>query len=135
VNREDQKRGEDTMTLRLADTGPGSRAAIVEYVREVIEQRTTVNDDTTAERLAGGIVTSILSRLGAGYTIATGEPGPDVKAVRDCDGDIWIRSDPSPSGLVGWYRSGIGIAKPWSVVARYYPLTDASHDDHSGEQQ
>lgn len=46
----------DSVPLRLTHVGPGSRAAIVEYVREVIEQR-TVNKDTTADRLARGIVT------------------------------------------------------------------------------
>jgi hypothetical protein len=56
--------------LTLTEEGPGSRDAIVDYVRTVIEQRTTVNDDTTAERLAQGITTSILHRLGAGYSVA-----------------------------------------------------------------
>lgn len=58
--------------LRLTATGRASRSDIVDYVRAVIEKRTTVNDDTTADRLAQGIVTSILHRLGAGYSIATG---------------------------------------------------------------
>lgn len=58
--------------LRLTATGPGSRTDILEYVRTVIEQRTTVNEDTTAERLARSLVTSILHRLGAGYSIAVG---------------------------------------------------------------
>lgn len=58
--------------LSLTRTGRGSRDEMVKYVQSVIEQRTTVNDDTTADRLARGIVTSILSRLGAGYSIATG---------------------------------------------------------------
>lgn len=58
--------------LRLTATGPGSRPEIVDYVRTVIEQRTTPNDDTTAERLARAITTSVLSRLGAGYSEAAG---------------------------------------------------------------
>jgi hypothetical protein len=58
--------------LRLTREGRASRTEIVAYVRAVIGERTTVNDDTTAERLAQGITTSILSRLGAGYSIATG---------------------------------------------------------------
>lgn len=58
--------------LRLTATGRASRVDIVDYVRSVIEERTMVNDDTTAERLAQGITTSILSRLGAGYSIAVG---------------------------------------------------------------
>jgi hypothetical protein len=57
--------------LALTENGPGSRASIAEYVRTVIEQRTVPNDDTTAERLAQGITTSILHRLGSGYTAAT----------------------------------------------------------------
>jgi hypothetical protein len=35
--------------LRLTRTGPGSRADMIEYVRTVIEQRTAVNDDTSAD--------------------------------------------------------------------------------------
>jgi polyhydroxyalkanoate synthesis regulator phasin len=57
--------------LRLTETGPGSRAEIVAYVREVLEQRTVPNDDTDAEKLAKAIVTSVLSRLGAGYAAAS----------------------------------------------------------------
>lgn len=67
--------------LQLATAGPGSRAEIVAYVLRVLATRTTVNPDTTPERLAAGIVTSILHRLGAGYTVAaTGlapTPGED----------------------------------------------------------
>jgi hypothetical protein len=59
--------------LRLTATGPGSRAEIIKYVTDVLEQRTTPNGDTSAERLARGITTSILSRLGAGYSISSGE--------------------------------------------------------------
>lgn len=60
------------MKLVLDDHGPGSHAEIVAYVQRVIEQRTTVNDDTTAARLARGITISVLSRLGFGYSEATG---------------------------------------------------------------
>jgi hypothetical protein len=56
--------------LMLTEDGVGSRQAIVEYVHTVIEQRTTVNDDTTAERLAQAITTSVLHRLGAGDSVA-----------------------------------------------------------------
>ncbi|WP_031165988.1 hypothetical protein [Streptosporangium roseum] len=59
-------------SLLLAPEGSGSRDALIEYVQSVIEQRTTTNDDTSAERLARGIVTSILSRLGAGFSTAVG---------------------------------------------------------------
>lgn len=59
--------------LRLTAAGPGSRAEIIQYVTDVLEQRTTPKDDTGAERLARGITTAILSRLGAGYSIASGE--------------------------------------------------------------
>jgi hypothetical protein len=44
-------------------------------------------------------------------------------ALVDRDGSRWVRSDPSSSGLVGWYRGGVGVAKPWSVVQRCAPLT------------
>ncbi len=67
--------------LILDDEGPGSHAQIVDYVRSVIEHRTVVNDDTTAQRLARGITISVLSRLGFGYSEATGSrhasPGGD----------------------------------------------------------
>lgn len=56
--------------LALTDDGRGSRSEIAEYVREVIEQRTVPDADTTAERIAQGITTSILSRLGAGISVA-----------------------------------------------------------------
>ncbi len=45
-------------------------------------------------------------------------------ALRDRDGTVWVRSERSTSGLIGWYRDGVGIAKPWSVVSRYWPLTE-----------
>ena len=41
--------------LVLDDEGSGSHAEIVAYVQRVIESRTTVNDDTTAARIARGI--------------------------------------------------------------------------------
>ncbi|TMR14071.1 hypothetical protein ETD86_29435 [Nonomuraea turkmeniaca] len=55
-----------TVWLLLSESGPGSRAGIEEYVRDVIGQRTTPDDDITADRLARGLVYSILHRLG-GY--------------------------------------------------------------------
>jgi len=42
-------------------------------------------------------------------------------ALRGNDGALWVRSEPSASGLIGWYRDGLGIAKPWEVVSRYEP--------------
>jgi hypothetical protein len=69
--------------LRLTATGPRSRPQIVEYVRTVIEQRTTPTDDTTVERLAQGLVTSILHRLGAGYSIAVGSATVALVPVTD----------------------------------------------------
>lgn len=52
--------------LRLEDKGPGSREAIVRYVRTVIEKNTTPNHDASSQRLAETITASVLSRLGAG---------------------------------------------------------------------
>ena len=60
--------------LHLADSGSGSRAEIVAYVREVLKQRTTPNDDTYIDTLVEAIVTSVLHRLGAGYSAAAGHP-------------------------------------------------------------
>lgn len=62
------------LLLRLTATGQGSRGQLVAYVRDVIERRTTPSDDTSADRLAESIVTSVLHRLGAGYAIASGGP-------------------------------------------------------------
>jgi hypothetical protein len=73
--------------LMLDDDGPGSHEAIVEYVQRVIEQRTAVNDDTTAARLARGITISVLSRLGFGYSVATGAGRPEASA-EDIDNAI-----------------------------------------------
>lgn len=50
--------------LLLDDYGPGSRESIQEYIETVLIQRTTVNDDTSAERLAHNMTISILHRLG-----------------------------------------------------------------------
>jgi hypothetical protein len=50
--------------LTLDESGPGSRVDIEEYVRTVLVQRTDVHEDTTADRLARNITTSILHRLG-----------------------------------------------------------------------
>lgn len=61
------------VSLRLTTAGPGSRPEIIEYVRTVIDERTTPHDDTTAEELARAITTSVLSRLGAGYSVAVGD--------------------------------------------------------------
>lgn len=66
----DTRRSVEECTLRrrvvlsLPETGAASRASIVGYVTGVIDDRTTVNDDTTARLLAQAIVTSILNRLG-----------------------------------------------------------------------
>ncbi|MEU4234891.1 DUF6221 family protein [Nonomuraea sp. NPDC026600] len=57
-----------TVWLLLSDTGPGSRGDLEEYVRAVIGQRTTPNSDITVDRLAHGLVYSILHRLG-GYPV------------------------------------------------------------------
>lgn len=58
--------------LRLTATGSGSRPDIVEYIKTVLDERTDVHSDTSSERLARGLVTSILHRLGAGHSIAVG---------------------------------------------------------------
>lgn len=62
----------EPIPLHLTASGPGSRAEIAAYIKTVIEQRTTPNADTSAERLAESITTSVLHRLGAGYSVATG---------------------------------------------------------------
>lgn len=59
--------------LRLTATGPGSRPEIVDYVRTAIERNTLpLNDDAAADKLARAITTSVLHRLGAGYSVSTG---------------------------------------------------------------
>lgn len=52
------------MRLIADSEGPGSRREIEEYVQTVLEQRTEIHDDTTSNRLARCITTSILARLG-----------------------------------------------------------------------
>ena len=80
------------VALRLHPAGPGSRPDILGYVETVLRQRTAVNPDTTVERIAAALVTSILSRLGAGWSIATGSavvaltPAPAVSHTDHSEG-------------------------------------------------
>jgi hypothetical protein len=83
--------------LILFDEGVGSRPEIVAYVREVIEQRTTPGDDTTADRLARGIVTSVLSRLGASLSVAAGESDRPVLREEDLRVDVFTNGTPECS--------------------------------------
>jgi hypothetical protein len=53
--------------LRLEDKGPGSKDAIVRYVRMAIEQHTMPKQDANPQHLAEMITTSVLNRLGAGF--------------------------------------------------------------------
>jgi hypothetical protein len=48
------------------------------------------------------------------------EPGPEVTAVKDVDGDVWVRVDG------GWRmsRSMSGNVWPWSSVLESAPLTE-----------
>lgn len=91
--------------LRLTPTGPGSRAEIIEYVRQVIEQRTTPNDDTTAERLAKAIVTSVLGRLGAGYSATAGPDRVQALEERVAALDERVRELESEAGLRREYEA------------------------------
>lgn len=51
------------------------------------------------------------------------EPGPEVVAVKDCDGDIW------PRASHGWLIPGFSsTAADWDVVATYEPLEDWTHE-------
>lgn len=43
--------------------GPGSFEDIKKYVKNVLDERTCINDDTTSEKLAHNIVMSIFHRL------------------------------------------------------------------------
>ena len=58
-----------SVALRLDPDGLGSRDGLVEYVRTALAHR---RPDMPDDQLAEAIVTSVLSRLGAGVTIATG---------------------------------------------------------------
>ncbi len=54
------------------------------------------------------------------------EPGPEVKAVRDCDGQVW-RRDPGV-----WFigkRGAGGTALPWGDLLRFGPLTEEPDPD------
>ncbi len=54
------------------------------------------------------------------------EPGPEVTAVRDHDGDLWHR-DPD-----GWWRlhrkTWSGTARQWGELLEFGPLTDATNE-------
>lgn len=68
--------------LRLTSSGPGSRKEITDYVRTVLEQRTTVDSDTSADQLADGIIMSVLVRLGATYSIVVdGFSGREIAVI------------------------------------------------------
>jgi prevent-host-death family protein len=84
----------DGVPLRLTEEGPGSRASIEEYVQEVIAERTVPNDDTTVERLARNITTSILHRLGAGYSVATGSKSKIIPQISHSDPAAGTTPDP-----------------------------------------
>lgn len=55
------------MKLIPDDSGPGSRDEIVRYVKDVLDERTDVHEDTTSDRLARAITTSVLARLGCWF--------------------------------------------------------------------
>ena len=67
--------------LLLTREGAGSRAEIEAYVASVIRERTTPNEGTSAERLAYAITTSVLHRLGASFSVATGNPEAEALYV------------------------------------------------------
>jgi len=52
------------------------------------------------------------------------EPGPEVLAVRDEDGDVWTRA------ADGWTCSGMSITRvrPWREVLSFAPLIDVTAD-------
>lgn len=54
--------------LRLEDKGPGSKDAITDYVHATIEQHAMPKAEASLEQLAEIITTTVLNRLGAGYT-------------------------------------------------------------------
>jgi len=101
--------------LKLTATGPGSRAEIAAYIQQVIEERTTPNDDTSAERLAHGITTSVLHRLGAGYTVAVGGIQTVVAAVTHRVFRVYV------SGLVG--LAVVGMEQPLTTIGLMIGLT------------
>lgn len=59
------------------------------------------------------------------------EPGPEVTAVRDEEGDIWRRYD---NGW-GWTtRRGETITHPWTDIFEYgLTVTDASHEQEPSD--
>jgi hypothetical protein len=65
--------------LRLEATGPGSRDEIGCYVRTAIEQHTTPKPGCVGvEQLAEIITTTVLNKLGAGYTLLRSDTDADV---------------------------------------------------------
>ncbi len=51
------------------------------------------------------------------------EPGPEVTAVRDSDGDVWKREGDL---WVVWHGDERWYERTWDRLASFYPLTDAS---------
>lgn len=114
--------------LRLTARGPGSRAEIAAYVKAAIEQNTTPNDDASSERLAEGITTSVLHRLGAGLwesvSGATQEDeeartAPTVQLVVYAEGQIGLAVVDSPDRADEYARNVGGVVVELPVLADY----------------
>ncbi|AYF29272.1 hypothetical protein CSH63_17730 [Micromonospora tulbaghiae] len=58
--------------------------------------------------------------------ILTTEPGPEVTAVWDCDGDKWTRHPE------GWQRGPFGRLYPWGHVLIWAPITAAPRPTAAG---
>lgn len=112
---------------RAAGLFPGTGTPPRHHRAPVGETDTTPPDRDPYDSAKGGVSDADEWAAGAAReTTPGGTPADqdlqDAPALRDRDGTLWVRSEPSSSGLVGWYRDGVGIAKPWSVVSRYAPL-------------
>ena len=92
----------------LTPEGRGSFFEIAAYITTVIEQRTTVADDTTAERLGRGIAYSVLSRLRdtSGLTVRADE----LTAAHDAG---------YRKAAVGSLRDAVGHGKTRNGVAAH----------------
>lgn len=110
--------------LALAPDGPGSRDALVAYVRTVLRDNTTV-DATTADRLARNMITSVLHRLGAGFSIAVGAA---IVALVPADDPPAPGPQPVTPDLVATGdRLAFAGREPWQAGT---PLLSAVHVPH-----
>lgn len=125
--------------LLLTHDGVGSRAAIEDHIAAVLRERTVPNPDTSAEKLARGITTSVLHRLGASYTVATGGLEADALVLgysghprRDALGralDLAMSRSECHNMPADLIAARAAMARVWVEIADRLPESKAETDD------